>query len=440
MVTKHADLRAFAKKIGVSFFKKLSQAERGVWLEPSGPTLLPNRTNFDSIIELRNGSPQETPNFKVGPKFRYFIIAAMTVVFMIVLLILLPSATMIIYPESQRQELQLEVHAATKITQTSLTGMIPAQKVQITLSGEKSAVSSGSVHVGQTKAIGEVVVTNLTNQDIFLSEGTVFSTAFPDPIRFISLEEVLIQRNSPPVVVHIEALNAGEEGNVGEGEIVTLEGVADSSLVVTNEIATTDGTSISLPAPSENDYALLTTKLLEELRNQAIEQSLLTSGESRKPIPESLELEEMTSIDQANPVGEVSDSLTVRITAQFGILYYNPAELTKLLNDVIDLTKPEGYQYAESRLSVEMIGKPINVGKGEITWLVRAERPVYKSLTQQDLRKLINGRSIKHAIELTNASIPHYQSSEVKSFIGWWPYIPVLLNKIQFEEEFQDGR
>jgi len=122
------------------------------------------------------------------------------------------------------------------------------------------------------------------------------------------------------------------------------------------------------------------------------------------------------------------------------VLYYDPVALDDLLNAVMDLSMPAGFQAAKSDMTVEKIGDLEVIGTDEAAWKVIIRRQVVKSYSQQDLRKMIKGRSFEQAVAIVNREIPHVRSAEIRSFLGWWPYIPVLLEQIDFEERLPDGR
>lgn len=440
LVTGQPNRREFARRIGVSVFHSVAQAEREVWVEPPQPIYIPPRVAAESITEMRKKVPAESKGFTPARISKSTVIIASAIIFLVVILLILPSATLVIYPETQLQEQVVEIHAVTTAGQNSLSGIISAQKRTFTLTGEMSAQSSGSVAVGKTRAIGEVLVTNLTNQEIVLPEGTGFSTGAPDQQKFISTQEVIIPGRGYAVTIPIKAVLAGEVGNVAAGEIVLIEGPAGSSLRVTNDTPTSGGSSVNLPAPSEEDFDRLTAQLLDDLSGRALEQSMFNSAVDRKPILESLMLDELIASDRGNPAGEPADTLSLNITAQFSVLYYDPVALDELLNAVMDLSMPAGFQAAKSDMTVEKIGDLEVIGTDEAAWKVIIRRQVVKSYSQQDLRKMIKGRSFEQAVAIVNREIPHVRSAEIRSFLGWWPYIPVLLEQIDFEERLPDGR
>lgn len=439
LVTRQTNLREFAKKNGVSIFRTVTRAERETWVEPSRTAHITPRGDAGSIIEMRKDFPDGVPPLPVKhiPKYSLFIASAAAL--LIIGLLILPSATVVIYPETHEQEQLIEIHALSSVNQNNITGVIPAYKHTFTVSGELSDESSGSVEVGKTRSSGEVVLTNLTSQDIELPQGTGFSTASPDQQRFTSTKDAVIPGRGSAVTIPIEAVYAGEEGNVAAGEIVLIEGPAGTSLKVRNDTPTIGGSSINLPAPSVKDYESLTLRLLDELKSKALEQSMLESDAARKPILESLALEEISLEEKVNPIGEPADTLSLRITVQYSVLYYDPAALSDLFNTVMDVAVPIGFQAAEENMIVEKVGDISINGADEAVWQVHLMRKMIKSYSQQEIRKAINGKAVNQAVALVNREIPQVRSAEIRSMISWWPYVPVLLDQIHFEERLTDG-
>jgi hypothetical protein len=199
------------------------------------------------------------------------------------------------------------------------------------------------------------------------------------------------------------------------------------------------GSSVSLPAPSEEDYERLTAQLLEELKGKALEQSMQDSAVEWKLIPESLVLDQILAENRGNPAGEAADTLSINITARYSVLYYDPKALEALLTTIMDVSMPEGYQAAETDMAFEKIGNTMIIGTEEATWQISIKRQMVKIYSQQDIRKMIHGKGIDQAVTLVNREIPQVRSTEIRSFLSWWPYIPVLLDQIDFEERLMDG-
>ena len=439
LVTRKSGIMEFAKNIGVKVFNSVTQAEREAWGDLPEKEDNAQRHGLLSLIEMRKELPGNTKKLSLSRTSKQIVFSILAVVFFLALSVFLPSAKVVIYPLTQSQELNLEVHASTDFTQSSLSGWIPAFKESFALTGEMVAVSSGSVRVGRTKATGEVVVANLTTQTITLPKGSVFTTTGQGQVKFISQRDVTIPDDGSAGTVPVEALNAGELGNVGIGEIDLLEGIAGSSLSVNNEIAFTGGSSVFLPAPNEEDYNRLYGKLMNDLREESLKQALTKATENYQLIVESVTLDEVIEETRKNPIGEASDTLSMTITARFSFLFFNPADLDKLMNDVMDLSIPENLIAAENGLVLKKIDKPEVISGNEIAWQVQAKRPIFQDYSRQELKRTISGKSVERTIDAINSEIPHYRSAEVQSNVDWWPYMPLLLNRIELEERVQNG-
>ena len=439
LITRQRRVKEFAEHIGVSVFPSITQAERASWRDPSKKESEKNKHDLNSIINLRSEITRETVALSVEPPVKRVLLSGLIILITIGVLIWIPTATVIIYPETQNQEQELEIHASTEVSQHTLTGMLPAERISMTLTGEMSKMSGGSVKVAKNKAKGEVVVTNLTIQPLVLPSGSVFSTGQPLQVKFVSLDEVELPGDGSAVNIKIEALNAGEAGNVGPGEIVILEGINGASVVVNNKEELEGGSSVTLPAPDDEDYNQLFGKLVNDLQEQAVQQSLTNTSETRLPIPESIILDEIVDQTRMNPIGEPSDNLTLNITAKFSILFYDPGALKTLMNDVMDVSIPAGYTAVEDDMWFEQKVEPVIIGQDEAIWQVYAFRPIYKAYNTQKLKEMINGITVNRAIDLINSAIPNYKSIEMNPFISWWPITPVLPNRIKIEERFTNG-
>lgn len=438
LVTQHSTIQDFAERIGVSVFYSVTQAERGVWGTSSVKNNYQPRYGIETLVDKRKELPADNRKTFLTRSTAIIIFGIMANLFILAAIFFIPSAKVIIYPYTQLQDIDLEVHASSEVKQNNPVGFIHADKKFLPLTGEMSAVSTGSVIIGKTKSVGEVIVSNQTIEPITLPKGSVFLTDQQEPVRFVSLKDEQIPGYGIEIAIAVEAENNGDSGNIGVGEIVRLEGNTGSSLVVRNDVAATGGSSINVPAPVDSDYAELREELLSDLQSKAVEQYLGTSTPDHQLILESVALDEIIDETLYNPIGEASDILKMSITARFSALYYNPNSLEDLLAGVMNISLPDDHRVVASSLLIEPLGEPNTNSQDEISWLVHASQRIYQDYSNEKLKRLISGKKVDLAIELINIEMPHTQPVEVESQIKWWPYLPLNLDRITLVERFLD--
>lgn len=89
---------------------------------------------------------------------------------------------------------------------------------------------------------------------------------------------------------------------------------------------------------------------------------------------------------------------------------------------------------------IQEIGQIEVISDDEVAWVVDARRLIYREFSPVEIKKMIRGKSIEQAENLIDAEISHQKRSEIIPFIDWWPYIPVLIARIELEERLtNDG-
>jgi len=440
IVTRNSITREYANSLGIRVFPSVTDAERGDWgnrdIHQRDVKLLKGK---DSILEMRDEIPDTSGERSINRVTKLSLLVILFFMVLYLVFFALPSATVILYPEFETQELALDIRATTKVDQINITGLIPAERQTIMLTEQKTGLSSGTAPVGKEKATGEVSLKNLTQDTVNLPTGIIFSTGSEEAIRFLASEDVNIPPGEEVVRLPVEAILPGEEGNVQAGQITIIEGTYGSLLEVTNEEPFTGGTAQNLPAPTSYDYGLLRLELLADLEKQALTSSESDTSEGLMPIKESLELEEVTREEQANPPGVASDTLALTISARYSLLYYDPAQVTELAKRVLDIAKPKEYHTAGTEIFISNVGDVTMADSGEADWTVTVAQQIIKDYPLENIKKMVKGKRITEAVRILNEEVPHYRSAEVIPFIKWWPNLPFVVNQIQIEEKVENG-
>ena len=157
------------------------------------------------------------------------------------------------------------------------------------------------------------------------------------------------------------------------------------------------------------------------------------------PIKESLELEEVTREEQANPPGVASDTLTLTVSARYSLLYYDPVQVTELAKRVLDIAKPKEYHTADTEIFISNVGEVTMTDSAEAVWTVNIAQQIIKDYPLENIKKMVKGKRIIEAVRILNEEIPHYRSAEVIPFIKWWPNLPFVVNQIQIKEKVENG-
>jgi len=435
IVSQNETTRELALGLSIPVLDTIEEAENINWQAlPPQQELQLKPKGIEYLLRQREAIHPKTKERLKNRSYKVRMIVLLTLILIALFFLLLPSATVKIYPETKIETIEIPVRASEEVKQVSLTGLLPAKRMSFDLTSEKSIASTGRVEVGFTKASGLVSIRNLTPDPISLPMGTLFSTSIEHGIQFSSVEDLVVPPGEDVVKLNVEAVLPGEEGNIASGEVMILEGVYGALLEVTNEDSFTGGQTQRLPAPTELDYLRLRGMILTELNQRSKEEGLTLLPAGEHPIPESLLFENIVQEGRSVPVGVVSDTLKMTLTARFSILSYSETDLKDLVDQVVSSAIPEGYHLAAESIAIAPYTS-IRVNKtGEATWTVSASGMAVKNYIDQDLKNAIRGKRNQKAVEILDGILPHEHPAEIKSFVHWWSWLPFLNQRITIVE------
>ena len=145
------------------------------------------------------------------------------------------------------------------------------------LEAEDQTASTGWTQLPFKYAGGMVYLTNLTDEEVEIPNGTIVMTETKPPVRFKTLREVTVTsgKNST-TAVPVQAANPGSQGNLEAEKIQTIEGALGLQVSVINKEPTLGGADEEALQPhsgrlfqSQNeDVKISRRKCLERIRVQ----------------------------------------------------------------------------------------------------------------------------------------------------------------------------
>ncbi len=435
LVTRDRWVIENATEVGIPVFNSVPQAEKAIWQR--GTFLAVEKEHpkgLDQILVRREEIRIPNKSENLNPILRIFIfLLSLTALFTLAVYVI-PSAKINVYPLARTQEITVDITASTNVKGVNITGLIPASEKKLTLTMEKTANSTGMAILPQSKASGVVTVTSLTMNEVFLPAGVIFTSSGENPIHFTSKEEAMLTPDDMTADIKIEALLPGADGNVESGQITVVEGVYGTMVKVTNLEPITGGSSLTVPSPNEEDYEKLRAEIKIQLFDQALKEAINEQTESEKVINESLLLDKIISEIQSNPVGEPSDTLKLTMKAQYRVLVYDPQDVLTLANQIFDASILKDVHAANVAPLIEEVGKVTQSDKDTYQWQVKGIRWIVENWDQNELRRLVKGKSVDEAIRIINMQLPNNKSAEVITKPGFWRRMPYLPGSIVFEE------
>src|SRR5919109_3449650 len=186
LVTRARRVRQDAEALRIPVFESTGQAQRVAWPKPRRRKWKYHAPPAD----LREKREQVLPNeaeWRTYPAVRVgaFVLGVCSVLVLVALFI--PRAEVVLHPESEIQSIVLPVRAGPSVKSVFLTGSIPAYEKRVIVDGEQTVVVTGEGVTPQSKAKGEVMFRNLTQQTVRIPAGTVVRTADAAGIRFATI-------------------------------------------------------------------------------------------------------------------------------------------------------------------------------------------------------------------------------------------------------------
>ncbi|MBE0685710.1 MAG: baseplate J/gp47 family protein, partial [Anaerolineaceae bacterium] len=262
------------KELGVSIFSSIPEAQKKPWRKPRirDRSILTknsdgsrNQLDFDKKIQIKN--------FELSIQMRWIVFSIGVIATILTIFIFIPSAQITLSPMLEEQSMQMNFRSDPTIKEINMTGAIPYNIVEIEIEGQLEEESTGIIRIPDKKASGAVTFRNISDQEIFIPEGTIVRTSGDPLIRFETTKEATLKPGvESQIDVPILCMSGGTIGNVSGGSITSIENDLGGNIVVMNNGSTYGGVDIKTFSPTENDYEKLKTELIELLKLNAIEE------------------------------------------------------------------------------------------------------------------------------------------------------------------------
>ncbi len=460
VICADASARALATAAGLPTHASVAAFEGRVPAGPAGPGAVaataaavleadsdPADDTQTRVLPIpRRSSPRVPivgpPRPPVRPRIAIALIAALAVLVILggfFAVEYLPSATIVLHPRSEPiGPLQFTVEARPDVATTDALGLvIPAQRVPFSLQAGATFTATG-VRVVETKATGSVTFANFdTGGGVLILAGTEVRT--PSGIRFKTLAEITLPRASfdlfPPFKVHpstgnvaVEALTAGEAGNVGNNSI-TLLPKQGRTLTVTNPDPTTGGESRQVTEVSEQDVAAAKTAIETALVTQMDEQ--LAAGAGVPPgltmFPETATVGDATyAVDPATLVGTEVETFDLSATAEGAAIGVDPTPIAAIAESRLEAKVATGWTLVPEATK-PTIGTPSAVGE-TVTYPVTISGAQVHDVDQVALGAAIRGLLLGEA----RNKLDDYGDVEITFWPDWVTKIPTRPDRITF--------
>lgn len=431
LVTRRMNVRRDAESLGIPVFKTTSAAQKDVWAESAPRTQRTPKPPRRDLRDLRETVYIKEPNWRTSLLGRVVTFTVGVMAVLVVAGLFVPRAAVTLNPETQTASIVIPVRASPANTSVVLSGEIPAKTISMIVSDEKTVPVTSQVSIPQTRAQGVAQFTNLGAENLTIPAGTVVLT--DTLIRFATLTETrLLTGTSGIVEVRIEALDAGEQGNVDAGTIRVIEGTLGLSATVNNPEPTIGGTNANMLGATEEDRAKLRDDVLNSLYLQAEEQIRASLSDGDLLIEDTLDIQEIQREEFTPPPGKTAATLTFSVQAEFVARYILAADLKGLASSSVMASISQGFS-PSGEMVFNLLDEPVTDTAGVTSFRLQASQTTLRDIDLMQVYNLMRGRNPQIAATTMQEALSLQNEPQVVVTPSWWPWLPLIPFNISVE-------
>jgi len=356
LVSHDPDVLRHAADLGIPVFESVDALESGRWhMRGRVPALDALRAGAQEYSpEERPGRPSSASRRPLPPWARAATFGTATLLLLAALLALLPTATLVISPETENRSMSLAIRLAVEDSRELPAGTLPVRVITRTVNGDLRLPTTGTSSQPQDPARGSVRLTNISSESIVLLSGTRLIPLDSAGPAFESGSGAVIAPQAS-VDVPVRALEPGPAGNLPAGTTWAIEGSAGLALEATNPAPMSGGSLAARGTVTAGDLQQLQTQLEAQLLDEAVEAIRQTLESGDRLINESTTTMKAAPAEFDHQPGDVADSLGLSVTLEVQVLAYQQAVLEQVLAEALARTLSVGWQILPLSLTVQSL-------------------------------------------------------------------------------------
>jgi hypothetical protein len=431
LVTHDPTVRDHAADLGIPVFDSIDDLPEERWrvTRYAKPRRLARPERSPDLAELRRLVLAKARDGSDNSQLVRWIAFTLSIAAVLALLVfVVPSSDVVLTPKTQRQSLDLTLVLDPDAGATSSEGVLPARRVETTLSAELRTPTTGFALAPSGLARGTVVFTNLTGEEITIPAGTGVRAGDGDPsVRFETLEDITLEaEEGSQTSVEVEAVDPGPSGNLAPGAIDAVEGPIGLLVSATNPERTSGGRTGPQAGVSARDMQ----DLEQEVRTMLISQAERTlSDELRNDevlAPASVAISQVIERDFDHEVGQPAESLKLNLRATVSGLGYSRSDMVEVAEESLDARLSPKTEAVPGSFGYEEATPTGGVGSNPTSIRLRVWREVFTPLDKALAKKLVRGQDPSAAVTLLARQFELGALPRIRLHPGWWPRMPLL--------------
>ncbi|MBL8050972.1 MAG: baseplate J/gp47 family protein [Anaerolineales bacterium] len=431
LVTRRNNVRRDAESLNIPVFDSTTSAQKDAWLEsPPRKRRIPKPPQVD-LRKRRDEIRIQEPAWIKSLLGRIILFSIGVLSVLVLAGIFIPRAQVTLLPESKVVSAVIPVQAGLSFNSVSLNGDIPAQEISVTVDVQKTKPITSRIAIPKTKAKGFVQFQNLSSSEVTIPAGTIVATN--DAIRFETLNRAVLPGGVNQIVeVPIQAMNAGEVGNINAETILSIEGPLGLLMTVTNPESTSGGEDENVIGANENDRTLLREDVLNELRLKAEVEIRSQIAEKDFLLIDTIELTEILFEEFSPSENVASDMLNLTIQADFSARYLLADDIQALTNSYLLASIPEDFVTIDE-INFDLLDTPFTDSDGVTRFQLQVSQNTVKQVDVLQVFNLIRGHDLQNAKTKLKNVFTLREEPQITISPSWWSWMPLIPFNISVE-------
>ena len=431
LVTRHAHVRRDAESLGIPVFISTTTAQRELWPDSVPRSRRIPKAPRRDLRQIRDNVYEKEAPWRTSLPGRVLTFTAGVIAVLAVAGIFVPRAALTLYPEAQTQSIVIPVAAGESIESISVTGLIPAQTLSVTLDAEQSLAVTSEISVPKSRSKGIARFTNLSQDEVNIPAGTVVATE--SSTRFVTLNVTRLPAGVDEFVdVPIEALEAGAQGNISADTITIVEGPLGLSISVTNPNLLKGGANSRLIGATDEDRVKLRDVVMENLHRDAESQLRAQMAPADLLLMDTFEVVQISEENFSPSAGEPGKTLLLNMQVEFSVRYVLDDDLRQLSLSTWNASVENGFESTASPI-YKVITDPSTDNSGISHFELEVTRTLLRQVDEMQVFSIVRGHKPELIKDELISRLSLRQPPEISITPAWWTWLPLIPFNISVE-------
>lgn len=315
------------------------------------------------------------------------------------------TVTILVSPQSVDESAVLGVNATATIADPS-SKIIPGQKLEKSISGEKTIAVTGKKNIGDP-AKGTVVIYNKVTSSKTFPKGTAISAnsltfTLDSDVTVASASESIGSITFGKATANVTAKDIGPNGNLPSGTEFAFTGSNASQASARSDAAFTGGTSKQITVVSRADQDALVKALTDDLVGQAKAQLLASATGGQRLIDQTIKTA-VTDKTFDQEVDQQAKELHGKVTITVSGLSVSDEDIKAILTSLVSEKVPSGYELVPNKTEVAVSNVTVKKDQS-ISITAKLTATTLPKLDIVEMKKQLVGKDVTTASSILKQS------------------------------------